>query len=49
LPFKHAQIIVLHYFQNVPLAEVARRLKLEQAVVDQMHFDALMRLKRKTK
>jgi DNA-directed RNA polymerase specialized sigma24 family protein len=49
LPPLHAQIILLYYFEEVSLPEIAKRLELELAVVDQMHFDALVRLKKKKK
>jgi RNA polymerase sigma factor for flagellar operon FliA len=45
LPSAQATVIVLHYLKNVPLREVARKLKVTPARVSQLHHQALERLR----
>ncbi len=45
LPENQTKVIILHYLQNVPLREVARRLAVTPSRVSQLHHEALARLK----
>ncbi len=45
LPTAQSTIIVLHYLQNVPLRDVADRLKVTPSRVSQLHHQALARLR----
>ena len=45
LPAAQATVITLHYLRNVPLREVARKLKVTPSRVSQLHHQALGRLR----
>ncbi len=45
LPANETQVIVLHYLQEIPLREVARKLAVTPSRVSQLHHQALGRLK----
>jgi RNA polymerase sigma factor for flagellar operon FliA len=45
LPAAQATVITLHYLQNVPLRDVARKLKVTPSRVSQLHHQALVRLR----
>jgi RNA polymerase sigma factor for flagellar operon FliA len=45
LPANQTQVIVLHYLQEIPLREVARKLAVTPSRVSQLHHQALGRLK----
>lgn len=49
LPFSHAQIMVLHYLQDVSFDDIAKRLGLEPKAVHAMHYEALARLRHSAK
>ena len=49
LPEKHRQIVVLRYYEQKPLTEVARILNLSYGAVKLRHADALDRLRRSMK
>jgi DNA-directed RNA polymerase specialized sigma24 family protein len=49
LPYLHAKIIVLHYFQDKSLEDIAKTLDLTLPRVHKMHYDAMARLKRHLK
>ena len=45
LPTMQVTVIVLHYLQNVPLRDVARKLAVTPSRVSQLHHQALARMK----
>ena len=45
LPANQTQVIVLHYLQEIPLREVARKLAVTPSRVSQLQHQALGRLK----
>jgi RNA polymerase sigma factor for flagellar operon FliA len=45
LPEPQGMVIILHYLQNVPLRQVARKLGVTPSRVSQLHHQALVRLR----
>ena len=45
LPASQATVITLHYLRNVPLRDVARKLKVTPSRISQLHHQALERLR----
>jgi RNA polymerase sigma factor for flagellar operon FliA len=46
LPEVQARVIVMHYYRNVPLRDIAESLKVTPSRTSQLHHEALGRLKR---